>query len=263
MVIKIPKKRIGNNYLFSIELILLVLIGIGITTITDTKTGTNKNACLSLTFDDGLESHYSIVYPLLKEKNFTATFFIIANISSDPDDLGRRFMSSEDIKKLSEDNFEIGSHTLSHEKLTNLSKEEIEKELKESKELLEKTYNISIYSVAFPYGDYDKNVLKIARKYYLNTRSISEYEKEHLIINSFAMKQNINVQDICQYIDYANRNKLLLIIIFHDISNKPKLWDTSIEDFKTILKCIDDSKIKVGSITECNEIKKSLYVSAD
>ena len=31
---------------------------------------TDRTSCLSLTFDDGLESHYTTVYPLLKEKNF-------------------------------------------------------------------------------------------------------------------------------------------------------------------------------------------------
>jgi peptidoglycan/xylan/chitin deacetylase (PgdA/CDA1 family) len=41
----------------------------------------NDNSCLSLTFDDGLKSHRSVVYSLLKEKKFGATFFISSNIS--------------------------------------------------------------------------------------------------------------------------------------------------------------------------------------
>ena len=51
------------------------------------------------------------------------------------------------LEKLFENNFEIGSHTLSHPMLISLSNEEIEKELKESKELLEKNYKISVNSL--------------------------------------------------------------------------------------------------------------------
>ncbi len=251
MVKKIIKKRV-NNYLFFIELTLLIVISIGIIIIAK-NTNINKKSCLSLTFDDGLESDYTIAYPLLKEKNFSATFFIIANITSDPDEINRRFLKPYQIKELSEAGFEIGSHSLSHKMLTTLSNEEIEKELKESKDLLEKNYNMTVNSFAYPYGKYNKEIVKLAKKYYINTRAIQEFNQQDVIINSFAMKKDTNVNEICEAVHYANKNKLWLTVIFHDISQKPKLWDTSIEDFEQILECIEDSKIEVNSLSGCRE----------
>jgi len=254
MVKKIIKKRV-NNYLFFIELTLLIVISIGIIIIAK-NTNINKKSCLSLTFDDGLESDYTIAYPLLKEKNFSATFFIIANITSDPDEINRRFLKPYQIKELSEAGFEIGSHSLSHKMLTTLSNEEIEKELKESKELLEKNYNITINSFAYPYGKYNGDIIKLAKKYYINTRVIQQfhYNQQDVIINSFAMKKDTNINEICESVNYANKNKLWVTVIFHDISQNPKLWDTSIDDFENILNCIQESKIKVGSLIECRII---------
>jgi hypothetical protein len=41
--------------------------------------------------------------------------------------------------------------------------------------------------------------------------------------------------------------------VFHDISNDPLLWDTSVGDFKEILNCAERSGIKVDSIKGCRE----------
>ena len=156
-------------------------------------------------------------YSLLKEKNFSATFFIIANITSDPDLLNRNFMTPAEIKKLIENNFEIGSHTLSHPMLISLSNEEIEKELKESKELLEKNYKISVNSLAFPYSRHNNNILIMAKKYYGVIRD------ETFQVYSFALKKDTNVKEAGDYIAYAKLKNRHIAIIFHDIIQRPKI----------------------------------------
>ena len=69
-------------------------------------------------------------------------------------------MNEQEIKHLSDNGFEIGSHTLTHPALTRIDKERFEQELAESKKQLEEEYDIIITSLAFPYHDYDKEVLK-------------------------------------------------------------------------------------------------------
>jgi len=94
--------------LFLLELVSILIISIVLIIAQDNSQKQKNKDCLSLTFDDGLESQYMAAYSLLKEKNFSATFFIIANITSDPDLLNRNFMTPAEIKKLIENNFEIG-----------------------------------------------------------------------------------------------------------------------------------------------------------
>ncbi len=65
-----------------------------------------------LTFDDAVESHHSVVRPLLKRYGFSATFFITEGFSflSNKKD----YLTWEQIAELHRDGFEIGNHTRDH-----------------------------------------------------------------------------------------------------------------------------------------------------
>ncbi len=238
-----------KNYLFFIEISLIMLLTTGTLAILKDNYKQNQG-CLTFTLDDGLASQYITAYPLLKENNFSATFFIIANITKDLDDLNRSFMNKAQVKELIENNFEIGSHTLTHSSLTELNEEQVEREIKLSKELLENLYNIKINSFAFPYTHYNKRILTIAEKYYKNIR-IAKNEKQYLLMDIFALKRENNIKLACDEINKAKKEGTWLIFILHDIIENPKLWDTSISDFKDVLKCAKESQIKVDSFSEC------------
>ena len=71
----------------------------------------NKNfpdRSVMLTFDDGLKSHYTYVYPILKRYGFTAVAFVVTSrIASQEDGY---FLDTEEIEN-SKDVFEYASHT--------------------------------------------------------------------------------------------------------------------------------------------------------
>ncbi len=211
-----------------------------------------KKLVLSLTFDDGLNSHYEIVYPLLKEKNFGATFFIVVDLEKDP--LGRELMSSSQIQDLANSGFEIGSHTVTHPFLTQLTEKEIEEEFKKSKQILEDNYGVIVSSVAFPYGNYNDKVINIAKKYYLTGRIIYNQRPVGFLLNTVGINKTSDVDSICKYMDEAKEKKSWVILVFHDISDSPGVWDTSIDSFKEILKCAEKVGIRVDSVSGCREI---------
>ena len=187
----------------------------------------------------------------MKENGFNATFFIVANLNSDPNNLYRDTINKEQVKELSNSGFEIGSHTIGHPILIDLTEKEIEFELEESKRLLEETYSIKINSVAFPYGKYDEDVLNIAQRYYMNARAIYNLNPKSFFIDSLGLQKDTNAQSVCEYIHYAKEKKLWLVLVFHDIIDAPNLWDTSVTDFRKILECAQNEKIKVDSINSC------------
>ncbi len=108
-----------------------------------------------LTFDDGFLSLFEIVVPLLKKYQYQATFFIYLN---------RHNSSSLFYKKLAklQNNFEIGSHSFTHDKLSAKS-QNIFKELYLSKKKLESIIRKKIISWAWPYGYYTIDLLEQAR----------------------------------------------------------------------------------------------------
>ncbi len=119
-----------------------------------------------ITFDDGYQSVYEVAYPVLKERKMAATVYVATgSIGSHigwNGELARRtepIMTTEQIRELSDDGFEIGSHTVSHRRLTDLSAEDVKRELADSRSALEDITGREVVSLSYPYGAHDSRVL--------------------------------------------------------------------------------------------------------
>ncbi len=120
------------------------------------KTDTRKK--IVLTFDDGDISNYHFVLPILKEKGFSATFFVTIN------EIGKKDkMDWEMIYDLTRNGMDIGSHGLVHTFLTAHNNYTVLNELLSSKQILEKYTRKRVDFLSIPQGFYNKRVLSIAR----------------------------------------------------------------------------------------------------
>ena len=120
-------------------------------------TNINKKSII-LTFDDGTEDHFKTVYPILTNNGFKAVFFIV------PKYLNKNgILTEEQIKKMSMNGMEFGSHSYSHPFLENLNYDDIHFELEKSKERIEEITSETIISFAPPGGWYNNEVLKAAK----------------------------------------------------------------------------------------------------
>lgn len=212
---------------------------------------------VSITFDDGYENFYSIAYPVMKDYNFTGTVFIIANWSGDFE--WRKLMNFSQARELQDKGWEIGSHTLNHKRLTNISEKEVIFELEESKKLLEKN-GFKIKGLSLPFGDYNKNIIDVAKKNYSYVRLMVAGHNNFDLLDFYHLKSNqIMLNDtpqiICNIIKKSNEEKKWLIINFHYIDYKEdRVWDASLDDFKGILDCINKSNVNVMNIGDVVEM---------
>lgn len=129
-----------------------------------------NNRNLILTFDDGCESLYLNAFPILKQYGIKAVIYIVTesigarnivweqNENKEP----LNILSKEQILEMSVNGIEFGSHLCNHFHLTQLSLSDIKHELIESKRLLKEILGQKIYSVAYPFGSYNSEVLKMA-----------------------------------------------------------------------------------------------------
>ena len=123
-----------------------------------------------ITFDDGYKSWITEAVPILKELGLPATFFISSGFVGLPKEDELEFIRSklllklptgsisgclsvEDVKKLVEEGFSVGGHTVNHCNLAELrDRAQLGYEIAEDKMKLEKIIGRKIDYFAYPFG---------------------------------------------------------------------------------------------------------------
>ena len=121
-----------------------------------------------ITIDDGFRSVYELAFPLLKEYHYLVTLFLYTDFIAN----GPNQLSWQEIREMTEEGIEIGSHTLSHCNLLSIKKNEsqkdylerIKKEIFLSKSILENNTGNLVQSFAYPYGVYSQQVKMLAKQ---------------------------------------------------------------------------------------------------
>lgn len=114
-----------------------------------------------LTFDDGCTSVLEHALPELERHRFVATVFMVAEgmgrpaFWDGPLTSERRGLTARELRELIDWGWEIGAHTLSHPKLTEIGIEDAQREIVGSKQALEDVLGREVPWFAYPYGNYN------------------------------------------------------------------------------------------------------------
>lgn len=133
---------------------------------------------LAVTFDDALRSVVRLALPVLEELGAPATVFAPSAFV----DSGRPFawphidrwlgtehahelegMSWDELGRLRDAGWEVGSHSATHPRLTSLGHAELAAELRDSKQAIEERLGVACRAIAYPYADVDDRVAAAAR----------------------------------------------------------------------------------------------------
>lgn len=112
-----------------------------------------------LTFDDGYQDNYTNAFPLLVKYKQKGTFFIVSgSVGKNPN-----YMTSAEIKEMSDWGMDIESHTVTHPNLATLSKSALDGQLVNSKKDLEAITHKQVLYLAYPSGRYTALVQQEAK----------------------------------------------------------------------------------------------------
>jgi len=123
---------------------------------------------LAVTFDDGYADTYEVAYPLLMKYRVPVTFFLTVS-QLDRDWLfpggPYRGLTRAQIKKMEENQLvDFGSHGFTHRILTKISPEELERDIKGSKAVLEAELGRPVFFFSYPHGDYSDRIIEMVRE---------------------------------------------------------------------------------------------------
>ena len=108
------------------------------------------------TFDDGHISQHIYALPLLEQHGFRGIFFITVSWTNQL----KQFMDWQQLRELVSHGHEVQSHTWSHVMLTGCSDAELEREVAQSKRVLEDNLGTAVKAISIPNGRWNQRVLR-------------------------------------------------------------------------------------------------------
>jgi peptidoglycan/xylan/chitin deacetylase (PgdA/CDA1 family) len=121
-----------------------------------------------ISFDDTYKSVFDHAFPIMKEYDYNGVLFVISDFigkinqwEAYPIQRKHLHAAKNEITEMQRAGFEIGSHCKSHKFLPYLKRKDIEAELLESKQVLEKIFNIKVLTCCYPFGGYNEKIISI------------------------------------------------------------------------------------------------------
>jgi len=118
-----------------------------------------------LTFDDGFRNVFQNALEPLKKNNFCAIQFLVPNFIGKLNEWDLRdgeapepLMDAAQVREWLAAGHQIGSHSLSHARLTRLTLRDAREEISASKKKLEDSFGVAIEDFCYPYGDWSEAV---------------------------------------------------------------------------------------------------------
>src|SRR5215218_1865659 len=127
---------------------------------------------VGVTFDDGYQDFLDAAVPTLEELGFSATVYVVAGMLGSENNWEHgggprpqlRLLGADGVREVSERGMEIGSHSITHPRLSGLDAETLIREVEDSRQILGEIVNAPVEGFSYPYGDLDGPAVRAARK---------------------------------------------------------------------------------------------------
>ena len=232
----------------SLALLFIILTGCASapanpTPISAKETVTFNNTVVSLTFDDGDADNYS-VRSILAENNLHATFYVVSGFTN-----SNGYMTDDQLRDLYNDGNEIGGHTLSHVKLSDVRGEELKREVCQDRSNLT-AYGFEVTSFAYPFGHYDDEAKQVVMDCgYGNARGISDGPETLPPVNGYGLRampyivSDTRLPKMMRYVtEVENNGGGWVIFIFHHVCNDCDKFTIKPEAFSQFAQWLDEQQ---------------------
>lgn len=126
---------------------------------------------VGLTFDDGYEDFLGTALPTLEKVGFSATVFVVAGMLGKENDWEHRdgpkpplkLLQASGVREVSERGMEVGSHSMTHPRLSGLDPEKLVHEVRDSRQTLSEIVGTPVEGFCYPYGDLNGRAVQAAR----------------------------------------------------------------------------------------------------
>lgn len=157
--------------------------------------GQKSGRVVGITFDDGYLNNLTYALPVLQSFGFSATCYVVSDCiggtnvwDQSTGVLSAALMNTKALARWVEGGQEVGSHTLSHCRLSEQSDEAALREIVKSKQDLERLLGVAVHQFCYPYGDFDERSVRfVSQAGYL---SATTTKRSRVRVDKGAFTQN-------------------------------------------------------------------------
>ncbi len=165
-----PHNLVVDPESFRLHIALLQRAGFEFVTVAELASRTPERGppppgLVALSFDDGMEDNFSAALPIMRELDVRGTVYVLTGAigKQNPWIPGKRMMTHEELRALSESGCELGAHTVSHPDLSVLSYSECLEEMVASRDTVSAITGAPTQTFAYPFGHYGPPAMEAAK----------------------------------------------------------------------------------------------------
>jgi peptidoglycan/xylan/chitin deacetylase (PgdA/CDA1 family) len=157
---------------FEQQLLWLKALGFTMVTFSDLIEKPAPAKPLMITFDDGYEDNYLNLFPLLKKHQVKVVAYLLGDrsVRRNEWDIPKGgpavpLLTDAQVLEMAGSGFvEVGAHSMTHQRLTEVSLQEVRRQVEDSKKSLENLLGKPLLSFAYPYGSLNEAVKQAVRE---------------------------------------------------------------------------------------------------
>jgi peptidoglycan/xylan/chitin deacetylase (PgdA/CDA1 family) len=226
-----------------------------------TKSNLVKQGGIAFNFDDGNSSVFQNALPVLNQYNIKGTFGILGLGNTKYDYGSGYYVSDAAIKAASKQGHIMASHSMNHFNLTTLNQNDLEFELKSSKDYLQNLIGAQVNHFIAPYCAINDATLNTVKKYYNAVSICGGAGNNTTGFNAFAIDRKMveaktTLSEITLWIKEARAKKQLLVLTFHHVGYKDEDQNISTAKFSQIIRLSLASKMPIGTTEQAVRLLK-------
>lgn len=213
---------------------------------------------ITISFDDGHETTYSTVMPLLQKYGIRTTQYVLSGTANDS-----HYVSWDQITQMQKAGHEIACHSRSHADLTSLDDEDLDRELRHCKEELSKRYG-TVHNFASPYGAKNERTLSRIAKYFSSQRNtaampIDGIKTYHVNladnfnrnqIYSVTVRGDTTLKQLEELVAYTQANNGWLVLTYHQADDHSSQYSVSKETFEKHFTYLSGTDVRIVTVSD-------------
>lgn len=213
---------------------------------------------ISVTFDDGWETTYTVAAPILTRDGIRSTQYLVSDLLDNP-----AYLSLDQVKALQDHGQQIACHSVSHPDLTKTSIKELDSQLRGCQQFFNQKHFGTTQDFAAPYGHTNPTVISGIKRVFRSERNtngdlsngvtdadinLPGISNDPYNIIGVTVHSNTTVAQLKEAVDYAVAHNGWLVLTYHQAEEEGTKFSLSSQTLQKQLDYLSSTPVRIVTV---------------